>query len=376
MDSLALDKLLLIPANLPPHKELPEDTAPGKDRLAMTSLVADGLGAKAEALDIELNREGKSYTADTVEQLRRQYPDDELWLLVGTDMFLSIQNWHQPERIFRQAGVAAFSRDEEDRWELFEAQSRRLRETFGTKVTTVPLPKVTEISSTQLREALAGGSADRVAEEHMWLPVYGYILKEGLYGSHADLKHLNTVQLRAVSYSMVKAKRLPHIRGTEVTAVALAVFWGVNPETARRAAILHDCTKYLGLEDQLAICRTYGVFLDELEQMSEKFLHSKTGAALAQHVFGEPPQVCDAIYCHTTGKPGMNTLDKILYLADYMEPSRDFDGVEELRKLVWEDLDRAMIRGLEMTMEELKEREMPVHRNTVLALEELKGRQK
>ena len=79
-----------------------------------------------------------------------------------------------------------------------------------------------------------------------------------------------------------------------------------------------------------------------------------------------------AIFSHTTGRPGMTAFDKILYLADYMEPTRDFDGVEELRRLVWEDLDRAMILGLEMSVEDLEERGVPVHPDTLGILEELR----
>lgn len=186
------------------------------------------------------------------------------------------------------------------------------------------------------------------------------------------MRHLSDKHLRAISYSMVKAKRLPHIKGTEETAVALAKFWGVDPEKARRAAILHDCTKYWDLETQVAACDKYGIALDELERVSVKFLHAKTGAALAKYVFGEPDDVYDAIFCHTTGKPGMTKLDKVLYLADYMEPSRAFDGVEELRRLVWEDLDQAMILGLEMTVEELRERGAVVHQNTQGTLDDLR----
>ena len=63
----------------------------------MAALMADGLGPRAEASDLEIRREGKSYTADTVEQLHEQFPDDELWLLMGTDMFLTVQNWYQPD---------------------------------------------------------------------------------------------------------------------------------------------------------------------------------------------------------------------------------------------------------------------------------------
>lgn len=376
MEQLGLDRLLIIPDREPPHKGLGGDAASPEQRLVMAQLMADGLGPRAEASDLELNREGKSYTADTVEELHNQFPEDELWLLMGTDMFLTIQNWYQPERIFQYAGVAAFARSLDDTGEIFEEQSKYLDERFHARTTIVSLPKITEIASRDLRRMLAaewtGGNVD--PGQYLWPPVYGYILKEGLFGTKADLKHLSDKHLRAVSYSMVKAKRIPHIKGTEETAVALAKFWGVDPEMARRAAILHDCTKYWELEPQVAVCDKYGIQLDALERVSVKFLHSKTGAALAKYVFGEPDEVYDAIFCHTTGKPGMNTFEKILYLADYMEPTRDFDGVEEMRRLVWEDLDRAMVMGLEMTVEELKERGVPIHANTQGTLDDLRRR--
>lgn len=378
MEQLELDRLIIIPDCIPPHKGMAEDAATPEQRLAMVELMADGLGPRAEASDLELRREGPSYTADTVEQLHEQFPDDELWWLMGTDMFLTVQNWYQPERIFQYAGVAAFARNHDDTGEMFEEQQKYLEGRFHARTTIVNLPHINEIASRDLRRMLAaewnGGNVDPA--QYLWPPVYGYILREGLFGTKADLKHLSDKHLRAVSYSMVKAKRLAHIKGTEETAVALAKFWGVDPDKARRAGILHDCTKYWELEPQVATCDKYGIELDELERVSVKFLHSKTGAALAKYVFGEPDDVYDAIFCHTTGKPGMNTFEKILYLADYMEPNRDFDGVEEMRRLVWEDLDKAMIMGLEMTIEELKEKGAIVHRNTQGTLDDLRGRSK
>ena len=279
-----------------------------------------------------------------MEAIHEAFPEDELWLLMGTDMFLTIQNWYQPERIFQYAGVAAFSRSQEDTQEIFAQQSQYLEETYHARTTVVPLPEVREIASRDLRRMLAsewtGGNVDPA--QYLWEPVYGYILKEGLFGTQADLKHLSDKHLRAISFSMVQAKRLPHIKGTEETAAALAAFWGLSPEKARRAAILHDCTKYWTLEQHLETCTKYGVALDELECVSVKLLHAKSAAALA------------------------------LYLADYMEPTRDFDGVEELRRLVWEDLDRAMILGLEMSVEDLEERGVPVHPDTLGILEELR----
>ena len=112
-DALGLEKVLLIPDNLPPHKALPAGSATGEDRLEMCRLTA-GEVPGMEVLDLELRRSGPSYTSDTLAELHAQYPDDELWLLVGSDMFLSLQEWHEPERILSLAGIAAFHRTRGD----------------------------------------------------------------------------------------------------------------------------------------------------------------------------------------------------------------------------------------------------------------------
>jgi len=115
-----------------------------------------------------------------------------------------------------------------------------------------------------------------------------------------------------------------------------------------------------------------GVSLDDLERQSVKMLHSKTAAILAEHQFGEAPEVCRAIAHHTTGAPDMTRFDQIIYLADYVEPTRDFDGVEELRQLAFSNLEKAMIVGLQTTIAELEEKHVPVHTNTIRTLEQLK----
>ena len=318
----------------------------------------------AEVSSIELEREGKSYTSDTLTAIHEQYPDAELWLLMGTDMFLSLQNWHQPETILRLAGICAFGRSEQDGEELFAPQRDYLSKKFpGCRLTTITLPGLVEISSTQVRDMLERGEGDK----YLLPAVYGHILMNRLYDTCADLKHLDLPELRACSYSMVKQKRVPHIMGTEEEAVRLARRWGADEMLARRAAILHDCTKYLELEPHLAICREYGVELDELEQRAVKLLHSKTGACIARGVFGEADEVYDAICWHTTAKADMTTLEKILYLADYIEPNRRFEGVEQFRELAYRDLDKALLLGVETTIEEMEERKLPIHSKTLQA---------
>ena len=139
-------------------------------------------------------------------------------------------------------------------------------------------------------------------------------------------------------------------------------------ETARRAALLHDCTKRLGFDEQIALCERYGIELDEMERSEGKLLHAKTGAVIAERIFGESSEVVSAIRWHTTGRADMTLPEKIMYLADYMEPSRDFPGVEELRRVCYEDLDKGLALGLEMGIQELTERGQPVHHATLQAL--------
>ncbi len=365
MALLELDKLLFIPAKQPPHKVLAEGSPTPEQRLEMTRLMADGLlmPDRVAADDLELCREGVSYTSDTLRELHKRYPEDELWLLMGTDMFLTLQNWHEPQVIADLAGIAAFARRESDSIDALETQAKTLRDTLGARVRVLHLPEIYEISSTQVREHSDG--------KGLWPPVWGYILREGLYGVNADLKHLSLDDLRACSLSMVYAKRHAHILGVEEEAARLTQRWGGDEDIARRAGILHDCTKYWPMERHLACCKQYGIPLDDLELRSEKLLHSKTGACMAKYVFGQPDEVYDAIFYHTTGKGDMTTLEKIIYLADYMEPNRDFDGVEQLRTLAYEDLDAAVALGCEMSIQEMEEKGREVHPNTIAALESL-----
>ena len=360
MEQLKLDKLVLIPDRVPPHKALPEGSASPEQRLEMAALAAAELGKRAEVSDRELRRSGPSYTSDTLAELRREHPEDTLWLLMGSDMFLSLQTWHAPEKIMALARIAPFSREAEDESAAFAAQKARLEREYGAQICIVQNPEVRELSSTEVRAALAAGQGSNL------LPpaVYGYVLREHLYGTHKALTGLTPDELRPIAMSYLKPKRMPHVLGTEQEAVRLVRRYGGDETQARIAALLHDCTKKLDMAQQLALCEKYGIMLDELEQKALKLLHSKTGAAIARDVFGVEDAVYDAILYHTTGKPDMTRLEKIIYLADYIEPTRDFPGVDELRKTVYEDMDKGLLMGLTMTIQEMEEMGNPVHHLT------------
>lgn len=122
------------------------------------------------------------------------------------------------------------------------------------------------------------------------------------------------------------------------------------------------------MPEQLKLAEKYGIVFDALERENLKLTHAITGAALSREVFGVTDEVYGAIRWHTTGRPDMTLLEKLIYLADYIEPTRDFEGVEPLRALAYEDIDAAMALGLKMSLEELKAGGIVPHSATVEAL--------
>ena len=346
LQALNLDKLLLIPSCSSPHKPLPAGSPEPKQRLEMTKLWA---GEKMEVCDIELSRGGTSYTYQTVEQLKLQYPEDELVLFMGTDMFLSFHTWKEPERILKCVSLAVFYRGDKNEQAAI-AKTQKEYETAGHRVYLVENP-VTEISSTQLRRMLVF----RCAAPFLDGKVLRYIEENRLYGTDRDYKNLSMEDLEQVAVNLLNPNRVKHVLGCRDTAAALARVWGADETDAARAGLLHDITKALDGPLQLTLCREYGKVLDEFSENNPKTLHALTGSMVAERIFGENQAVVSAIESHTTGKPAMNTLEKIIYVADYMEPNRDFPGVEKLRRLAYTDLDGALKLGLEMTLEVLRQ---------------------
>ena len=367
--ALSLDRVLLIPAATPPHKTLSANSPSARERFEMTVLAASQLPF-AEVSDVELRREGASYTADTLEELHRSYPGDELFLLMGTDMFLSFDRWYQPERIASLATLAVAHRSE-DKTEKLQAQAAALESSFHARTIFVN-NKFLPHSSTSVRALLAFGAA----EEYLDSAVFAYIQKNHLYFCGADLKNLPFDRLKEVSLCLHKPKRVAHVLGCSETAALLAEKFGADVTDARRAGILHDITKALNSQEQLNLCANYGMILTQFQRENPKLLHAKTGAAVAERIFGENPAVCEAICWHTTGKADMTTLEKIIYLADYMEPNRDFDGVEELRRRTYADLDDAMYHGLAMTAGQLRSRGSEIDEHTLSAMRFYEERKK
>ncbi len=363
-EQLGLDALYVIPAGIPPHKELPADGADAAQRLEMAALAfAEIPGLRV--LDWELRRPGRSYTAETVDRLLAEEAEGEWWMLCGTDMLETLPEWYRGEWLLRTLHVAAYPRRKGEEARIDEL-AEAYRRDYGAHCRRIQVEPL-EISSTLLREALQRGSG---AE---WLPrqVYAYLLKARLYRVRPE-----PAALWELARPWYKESRIPHVLGCREEAVRLARRWGADVLDAENAAILHDITKKMPLEEQLRICEKRGTIIPNFRREYEAMLHAFSGADAAAMEFGVSAEVESAIRWHTTGRADMSLLEKILWLADYMEPCRTTPGVEVVREAAYRDLDGALEIALADSLRYLERKGFQPHPATREALAYLRGERK
>lgn len=354
-NEFALDKVLLMVASDPPHKG-DEGMLPAKERFAMAVLASADIKG-IEASDLELWRDGPSYTVDTLKELRRIYPNDELFCVVGADMLCDLPNWKRPHELFLSAAFIGAMRQDSHSYDL-EAVCESLRENYGANVS---LSKFIgpHLSSTNIRSRIYSAEpVEGLIPENLEKHIYenGYYMPAAIRSMQEKLK------------GMLKNKRYQHSMGTVRTAVRLAARYGADPEKTRLAALLHDCAK-MDKDKLLLVSLQSGVDADEWELSEPGLLHAKLGAVLAERVFGvRDPDVLTAIRTHTTGRPGMTKLDKIIYVSDMIEPARSFPGVEQLRELAEKNLDLAVMVCMEHCINKIKQKQETLHPMTVEAL--------
>lgn len=354
---LSLDRVLLIPTRVPPHKAAP-DLASGQDRLQMCRLAVGGR-PHLQISDIEMRREGKSYTAETLEELHDLFPQDEFYLLMGEDMFMTVEQWYRPETIFSLAAVCATPRSLHGMGKL-QMKQDEYQARYGARCFLEDIPYL-PVSSTQVREWVRRGKditplvPERVAD---------YIRERGIYRKGRET--MDYSQLEAEVKTHLTEKRFYHSQCVSAEAVRLAQRYGADVEKARLAGILHDIMKDTPVEEQLKILTDSGIILTDTQRRNRKLWHALSGAAYLRNKLGiTDTQILSAVECHTSGKGNMTLLDKVLFVADYISADRDYPGVEEMRRLAESSLEEAMVEGIRYTVDELMSQNLPVAAESV-----------
>lgn len=338
-----LDKVIFLTSGNPPHKRAKQVMDAGIRHIMVRRAVFGYMCFSAS--DYEVKKGTYSYTYETLLHFKERFPEDELFFIIGGDSLRDFKSWYKPEEILKLCTLLVYDRAGG------EIDSRFAKIIHGDKI---------PISSTGLRRMVMRGE-----DISMYVPdsVNRFIEKNRLYRGISDPE----AELR----SMLTPERFAHSIGVRDMAVKMAEIFGVSPEKAYIAGMLHDNAK--NLDGAYTRCRDLEVELDEFELKSPPLVHAKLGAETAKCVFGiTDPEIIDAIRWHTIGRPYMTTLEKIIFVADLTEPGRSFSDIEGLRHLALTDLDRAVFECIRGTMKINKMRGAPIHPNAERVINSLK----
>lgn len=364
-ERLELDGVVLMPTFVPPHK-IRESMASAEHRLAMCRLAAQG-HPQLQVSDLELTREGASFTVDTLTALCEQYPDTQWYLLVGADMFVTLRTWYRFEDIARLAVLCTVPREGTDETHLFEYAADLAAD--GIECYVDPYP-VTSVSSTQIRRRIAAGETltglvPQGVEEYIRQNGL-YRRTEGMETRTQDEQFIEIIRTRLSDY------RFHHSMCVAQEAKRLAEKYGADPNKAYTAGILHDIMKDTDKDAQMQVLGDFGVVLDEIEQRSPTLWHARSGEVFLRNILGvTDEEILSAVRYHTTGRAGMSRLEQVVFTADFTSADRDYPDVAVIRSLAEESLTAAIRYGVEYTIRDLIDRGRTVHPDTLAVYNEI-----
>ena len=351
IDCLGLDMLFVMPAHTPPHK--PDRVLSSNEhRLAMCRLAFSDL-PEVQVSDYEIAKGGTSYTYLTCQYFKELYPNAEIFFLVGTDMLRDFPMWRHPEIILENATLAVCGRNDEAGW--WEQEQAKFQQQFGKTFARVDYNGA-DVSSTKIR-VLAG--AGMRLTDFLCENVAEYIAKNNLY----EIK--NAKQALALE----NPKRQAHSVRVAHLAASRALKLKISERKAITAALFHDCGKNLSPDSPYL---EGFVLPTEWGEVPLSVWHQYAGAYVAEKHLGiDDKDILNAIRYHTSGRPHMSDLEKLIFLADMLEEERSYEGVDMLRKLFWQGqvLDECLETALFETLKFLKSKNADVYSLTEKAYE-------
>lgn len=363
-----LDEVWFMPAGNPPHKMIWDNISP-KDRMEMVSLAIKDF-SQFKLCEIEINKTEPCYTWKTLKELHKKYGESiAFFFIIGADSFYQFSNWVKPEKICKYAEILVAGRPEENTEYDFKEKKKEYQQRYGNHFSEIKVDMM-HISSTEIREKLELGED---VESVIPSEVLSYIRQKNLYLNRYAPQRLLTIQKEV--QNELKPERFEHTLGVMYTAGNLAYRYHISSGKALVAGLLHDCAKCLSDERRLDICREQNIPMSDIEKKNPHLLHGKVGAYLAKEKYGiSDDDVLHSIAVHTTGCVDMSILDKIIYVADYIEPHRDkAPRLPEIREMAYINLDQCVYMILEDTVNYLGNNPENLDETTVKTFEYYKN---
>lgn len=366
--SKKVDRVIVVPTGMPCFKSTRKVTLAPYRYYMVKAALKDV--PKCEVCDIEQVYGEPSYTVTTLRNLREKKivsEKDELFLMCGSDILFEFESWYKPDEILKQARLLCALRPGVDEGQA-RNQAAHIEEMFDTKVKFFEIDGV-EVASSRLRSTTAGTKWSE--EENIPEEVRRFIKSHDLYCEDAPLMHVSDetyqklIQHSFTLFREMGGKRLLHSMNVCVLATRYAIRFGADPDKCALAGLLHDCAKELPEKEQLALAAK--IIQDYVP--SKQILHSPAGAVYAREHYGvEDQEILDAILYHTIGREIMTLTDKIVYLADKVEPSRDYDDLSMIRTLAEHDINAALIECYCAIKESFARKGQQIHEDTKKSL--------
>ncbi len=325
------DRIVVLPNFIPPHK-LADATS--QDRLNMCKLAFP----KFDISDYEIIKGGESYTYKTLQYFKEKYSLDQntLVYVIGADSMKDLKTWSNPQEL---AKLATFYVIKRPHYKNVEKDIDEFKNSYGGNIILSEYVGQ-DISSTEIRLKNAFDAIDDLVPND----VAQYIEKNRLYQKYKNITDL-------YSKLDLSKKRIKHILSMAMTALKLGYIYKVNSESIILASLFHDIGKSLNLKKAY----TLGLNIShETIELPAVCRHADFGTEIAKSYFGiKDEDILNAIKYHTTGRADMSVLEKIIFLADYIEPIRTTPGLEPIIQTAQHDLDKAVLMTLKKTMDYL-----------------------
>lgn len=307
---LGLDEVIVLPAYVSPFKSVASVT-PSADRYNMVKLAFEGI-PKVTVSDYEIKKGTVSYTSETVTHFKKLYKQDTLYFIMGEDSLGSFKNWNKPLVIVKNAEIAVVGRT--GSYVDFDKEERYFKKNYGKTFIKLSFTG-SAVSSTKAR---VYSSLKLSLEGIVPNGVERYITSKTLYGVNDYADYLKTV---------LTEKRLIHTANVITAALLKAKEEKLDQDRVELAATLHDSAKYLNPDDYQGF-KTKGI--------PKQVVHAYLGAYVMETELGiTDKEVIDAVKYHTTAKADMTKLQKLIFTADMIEDAREYEGVQELRKIFY-----------------------------------------